>query len=224
MSPSSSLSPALLSFGGRAPAAVPSPPSGLIDAIDVSSAQSLDIGSLLDSFKPDHVIVKLYQTVELSGKGARYPIAQAQAARDRGCTVGGYVWLYAGIDGAKQVADALATAQRAGIELGERNPLWLDCELYEADGSSPGLNVISQAVKACQDQGVAVGIYTGKYWWRDQTGDSHAFAALPLWQANYDGNAILEAPGFGGWQSQAGHQWTSTPIDRSVFRAEFATP
>lgn len=184
----------------------------------------MNIGPLLSRYEPDHVITKLYQKVELQGIGARFSLAHANTARAVGCSVGGYGWLYAGIDGAKQVTDFLDTAAFADIPLGAHNPLWLDCETYEADGSNPGLNVISQAVAACRDRGIAVGIYTGKFWWRDHTGDSTAFKDLPLWQANYNGIQALEAPGFGGWTEQAGHQWIGAPIDRSVFRSEFASP
>lgn len=192
-----------------------------MSAIDVSSHQGLDIGPLLDRYQPEHVICKLYQPMELGGVGAEYPIAQAAAARAHGCTVGGYVWVYVGPDGRVQVANALATAARAQIELGPSNPLWLDCEDF-TDGSYPSLGVIRQAVAECQRRGLAVGIYTGSWWWSPRTGDSAEFSALPLWYASYDGRAMLGSPGFGGWTEAAGKQWTDEPVDRSVFRGRWA--
>jgi GH25 family lysozyme M1 (1,4-beta-N-acetylmuramidase) len=196
-----------------------------VSALDVSSNNGLNIAPLLDEFAPQHVIVKLYQTVEKDQGGplARFSIAQARMVREHGCTVGGYVWLYAGIDGAKQVADALDTAQKAGVALGERNPLWLDCEDY-TDKSYPSLAVIQQAINACDDHALVCGIYTGGWWWRPRTGNSQAFSDLPLWDANYDDPPGLGAPGYGGWQARSGHQYTSKPVDRSVFNSAYATP
>ena len=188
----------------------------------MSSHQGLNIGPLLTQYEPDHLITKLYQSVELGGNGARYSIAHAEAARRHGCTVGGYVWLYAGIDGAIQVADALETAQLAGINISLNNPLWLDCEDY-TDGTYPSLDTIRQAVDECHSRGTACGIYTGMWWWTDKAQDSHEFSYLPLWAAVYDGEATLIDPGFGGWTECAGHQYSGNPIDRSVFRAEFAS-
>lgn len=167
--------------------------------------------------------MKLYQKVELGGSGARFSVAQANTAQRKGCTTGGYVWLYAGIDGAKQVADAIDTASQAQLPLNERNPLWLDCEDY-TDNSYPSLAVIRQAVAECQRRGITVGIYTGGWWWKSRAANSQEFTALPLWAAVYDGNPALIAPGFGGWTEMAGHQWSGNPVDRSVFRADFATP
>src|SRR5205807_2463948 len=161
-----------------------------------------------------HVVVKLYQPVELGGNGAHYSFSQARTASLRGCTVGGYGWLYAGIDGARQVADFLDTATRAGIALGANNPLWLDCEDY-TDGSHPSLAVIRQAVQECARRGVACGIYSAAWWWVPRTGDSGEFSALPLWAAIYDQRPVLVDAGFGGWTTLAAKQWSGNPVDRS---------
>jgi hypothetical protein len=173
------------------------------------------------------VIVKLYQGVERDQAGplARYSVAQAKQARGYGCTVGGYGWLYAGIPADRQVAEFLDTGVKAGLHISERNPLWLDCEDYaDAQGhvSYPSLETIEQAVDACVRMSIPCGIYTAAWWWIPRTGNNEGFSGLPLWDAIYDGNPNLIAPKFGGWVEMAGHQWTSTPIDRSVFRARFA--
>ncbi len=183
----------------------------------MSSHQGLDIGPLIDQYKPDHLITKLYQSIEMGGDGAKYSIAHAQSARARGRTVGGYVWLYAGIDGAQQVNSALDTAAHAGIVFSPTNPLWLDCEDY-TDGTFPNLEIIRQAVEACESEGFPCGIYTGGWWWKPRTGNSTEFSHLPLWASIYDSSREMVAPGFGGWTALAGKQWSGSPIDRSVFR------
>lgn len=195
----------------------------LVTAIDTSSAQGLSIGGLIDLYKPQHVVVKLYQSIELSGNGAQFSVEQAKTAQQKGCSTSGYGWLYTNIDGARQVTSFLDTASKAQLPLGPTNPLWLDCEDY-TDGSYPSLSTISQAVQECERRGVFVGIYTGGPWWRKATGNSTQFSYLPLWLANYNGHTVLESPGFGGWTACAGHQWSGNPIDRSVFDARFATP
>ncbi len=191
-------------------------------AIDVSSAQGCAIGALIDTYAPQHVITKAYQSVELGGAGAHHTICQAEAARAHGCTVGAYVWLYGGIDGAKQVSDALAAVASAGIMLGPSNPLWLDCETY-TDGSYPSIEVIGQAVAECDQRGIACGIYTAAWFWQGELDEPAAFGNLPLWYAHYDGQPTLDPPGFGGWASAAGKQYAGSPVDRSVFRREFAS-
>lgn len=203
----------------------PPAPGALVEAIDCSSNNGLDIGGLIDDYAPAHVITKLYQSIELGGSGARYSIAQANTARGRGCTVSGYGWLYAGIGGARQANEFVATAGKAGIEFGPTNPLWLDCEDY-TDGSYPDLGVIRQAVEWCERTGIPCGIYTGGWWWKPRTGNSTEFSHLPLWSSNYVGHAGLVEPGYGGWtlDTLGGTQWSGNPVDRSTFKAEYATP
>lgn len=166
----------------------------------------------------------MYQSVELSGQGAQFSVEQAKTANEKGCSTSGYIWLYAGIDGARQVDDALVTASKAQLPLGPTNPIWLDCERYDADGSNPSLLIIRQAVAECQRRGVTIGIYTGKGWWTARVGNSTEFSALPLWDASYSIPQSLGNPGYGGWESRAGHQYQGSPVDRSIFDARFATP
>lgn len=215
------LNPGVYTFGAPPPAPAPTPtPARIVYALDVSSNQGLDIGALLDQHKPDHLIAKLYQRVELGGNGARFSIAHAQQARNRAMTQGGYGWLY-DFDGARQVGDFLATAEQAGIELGPTNPLWLDCEDYP-DSTYPSLDTIRQAVAECDRRGVPCGIYTGAWWWKPRTGNSAEFADRPLWASVYDQQAVMVDVDFGGWTKLAGKQWSGSPVDRSVFHSEYA--
>lgn len=190
----------------------------------MSSHQGLNIGPLIDQYQPDHVITKVYQSIELGGNGARYSIAQAKTAHDRGLSAGGYVWLYAGSGGAIQVDMALDTAARAGIAFGPTNPLWLDCEDY-TDNTYPSLAVIRAAVARCGQMSIPCGIYTGGWWWKPRTGNSTEFSHLPLWSSNYVNRPGLVEPGYGGWtlETLAGTQWQGSPIDRSTFKAGYAT-
>lgn len=212
----------------------------LITAIDVSSHQGTDIGPLIDRFQPAHVIVKLYLPQELGGTGAGdYTIPQAQTARERGCTLGGYVWGYADLDPARTIRHAKAVADAAGIVIDGsvigydsllQQPihgiLWLDIETYvdswTGDESIPDVDWISAAEAEANRLGVSMGIYTSPEMWRRATGDSFntEFRHLSLWAAQYTPPApdIDAYRPFGGWARCQGRQWTSTPIDQNVFR------
>lgn len=210
-----------------APIPAPTPPTGLVSAIDVSSHQGYDIGPLIEMYRPDHVITKLYQSIErVNGQSAiPYSIRQAETSRQYGCTTGGYGWLYAGYHGAVQVADFLDTASRAAIRFTPTNPLWLDCEDYESNGAKswPSVTIIQQAVSECEQLGVPCGIYTGGWWWVPRTGNTTQFSYLPLWASIYDFDPTMVNVAFGGWTVLAGKQWQGSPIDRSTFRAAFAS-
>lgn len=194
-------------------------------AIDVSSHQGSDIGSLIDQFQPSHVIVKLYLPQELGSNGAaQYTIPQARTARDKGCSLGGYVWGYADLDPTQTVRDAKALADLVDIEL----PLWLDIETYvdswTGDESIPDLAWIAAAEAEAARLEVPLGLYTSREMWRRCTGDGDdpSFNHLPLWAAQYSPPTpdIDDYAPFGGWAPIChGRQWTSTPIDQNVFRS-----
>lgn len=189
-------------------------PSRLVPAIDVSNAQKVDLAPYIRLGQAEHVVVKLYQTVEVAG-GRTHALAQMQSALSQGCSVGGYVWLYNSVPIRQQIGDAVSLAQAAGITL---PVLWLDIERY-TDGTMPTEAQIRDAVAACRDLGVKPGIYTGFYIWQGLGNPS--FPGVPLWSANYDGNPSLNTPSYGDMDLKA-HQWTSTApdgtgLDRSVF-------
>lgn len=182
----------------------------LVSAIDVSTAQPTDLTDLITRLGTQHVVVKLYQSVEVAG-GRDHAKAQIASAQANGCSIGGYVWLYASLDPASQVTDALSLAREAGVTL---PILWIDVEPYE-DGTCPQPQQILDALQAAADAGQLAGLYTGQWVW-DRLGDPEGFADTILWVANYDGNPSLSVGGFGGMRIK-GHQWTDVPVDCSVF-------
>jgi GH25 family lysozyme M1 (1,4-beta-N-acetylmuramidase) len=154
---------------------------------------------------------------------------QLEAAIAAGLEAQAYVYLYWSRDTAGEVRRALDGI--AGLPVSR---LWLDCE-DAARGLSPGAIVerIEAALAACGD--LPAGIYTGRWWWRAATGDSTAFAHLPLWHAEYRG-AIDSPPAlhdfhpYGGWQAPALWQFQGTTavcgfsVDLNVEFAPAAPP
>lgn len=184
-----------------------------MSAIDVSNHQAADLSAYLDEYHPAHVVVKLYQTIEVRG-GRAHAKQQLASAREHGCTVGGYLWLYASVAPRRQVEDALSLAAEAGVIL---PVLWLDVEPY-TDDSLPSVEQITQAVEVAQALGARPGIYTGAWVW-PRLGNPTRFAKLPLWTADYNGRADLDVPLYGGWEFASGHQYRGDPLDLNVFLA-----
>lgn len=195
----------------------------LIDALDVSSAQPQDLSALIEQYGPSHIVVKLYSAVEAARYQA-WTLAQAKSARDNGCTVGGYIWIYSSpVDPRHTVQSALDLADQAGIAL----PIaWLDAETY-TDGSYPTIDTLEAAADEVQRLGLKPGVYTGGWFWKGHLGNTPRLGDLPLWSSQYDDVASLDnVTLYGGWTRErvGGKQWSGSPVDRSVFRAEFATP
>jgi GH25 family lysozyme M1 (1,4-beta-N-acetylmuramidase) len=186
----------------------------LVQAIDVASYQPTNLAPFIQQFGVRHVIVKMYQRIEGENyrQHARMQIASAQA---NGCTVGGYLWLYANVSAEQQVADALALAEETGARL---PLLWLDIEHYPTDHSMPNISQIHAAIAACERQGVMPGIYTGYYIWQEL--GFPRLPGVPLWSANYNGREDLNIPAYGDMLLVA-HQFTSSPLDRSVIDLGF---
>lgn len=217
-----------------------------IAAIDVSSHQGSDINHLIDQFQPAHVIVKLYLPQELGGTGAdEYTWPQAQTAKYRGCTLGGYVWGYADLDPAQTIRDAKAVADAVGIVIDGsiigydsllqqliHGILWLDIETYvdtwTGDESIPDVLWIAAAEAEAVRLGVVMGMYTSREMWRRCTGDGDdpSFAHLRQWAAQYSPPtaSLDDYRPFGGQTECYGRQWTSTPIDQNVFREAAGDP
>lgn len=183
--------------------------AGLVTGIDVSNAQPKDLTALIAKVGAQHVVVKLYQTIEVRG-GRDHAKAQIASAQANGCSVGGYVWLYSSISPTQQVNDALSLAAEAGIVL---PVLWIDVEAY-TDGTCPSAAQVREALDAARAAGQRVGIYTGLYVWRDKLG-SAGFNDELLWSANYNGVPDLAStPAYGGMTVVA-HQYNDVAPDRS---------
>ncbi len=107
-------------------------------------------------------------------------------------------------------------AALAGLSGHSPRLIWLD---EEQDGLawhiSLTVNAIASSAAAVLLAGYRVGIYTGKWWWEDETGDSKDFAHLPLWDADYDGKQHTEVSWepYGGWTERAIKQFAGSQPD-----------
>lgn len=212
-------------FPDPAPTPTPLPsPVRMLLVLDVSSNNGMDITSLLDRYKPDAVVVKAYQSIELGGRGTAFTVAQARTARDRGLGVAFYPWLYAGIEGGRQVDDAMQGVKAAG---GQGSALLLDCETY-TDGSNPDRAVVLAAKAEARNVAPIVGGYTG-LWWIDgyypggQAGWAQDMGDVWHWLSQYDGVRTLEStrlPAGVPFERLGGKQFTGSPVDLSIFRAD----
>jgi hypothetical protein len=182
-----------------------------VEAIDVSSHQPTDLTNLINQFNPHHVVVKLYQSVEQPSPA--HSRAQLNSALDNGCTIGGYYWLYTGIDIEQQVNDALQILAHPPV-------LWIDVEKY-TDGSLPTLDEVIRSIEYIESLNIRPGIYTAKWVW-DILDNPQELSSDLLWYADWSNPPSLDlAVPFGGWRQAAGHQYTSTPVDRSIFDKQY---
>jgi hypothetical protein len=208
----------------KAEADAPAPPVRMLSAIDVSSNNGMDIGPLIDRYDPDVVIIKAYQSVELGATGFRYTVAQTHTARDRGKDVAFYGWLYANIDGGRQMESAHKSVALAGED---GAPLYVDLETY-TDGSSPSRTVCLQARDALPNYTPIPGHYTG-LWWIDgyYAGGQAQFTADWMetwgWYSQYDGKPDLAStnlPYAFPPRKLGGKQYRGSPVDLSTFRSD----
>lgn len=187
----------------------------LVSGIDVSNHQDRDLTSLIRTLGARHVVVKLYLGLETPPQD--HSRDQLTSARANGCTAGGYFWLYATEPAADQVKDIADSFDLSAIPV-----LWIDVERYPADQTIPGEVHIASALDECDRLGITAGIYTSQSEW-GRIGSPSTFKDRPLWTAFYSTPpeaALDTTPLYGGWTRDMcwGHQWTSTPIDRDVFR------
>lgn len=189
-------------------------------AIDVSSAQPKNLTVIIQQYKPEQVVVKLYLPWEIIPQS--YSKAQIASARANGCPVGGYVWCYHDADPVATVNSALDLAEEAELKL---SILWLDCETYEIGGvvADPGPDVgwLQAAFAACQFRGVQPGVYSGNWWLTDYLKDPDILAGIPLWLAEYNDVPDLESVHLlSGLVAEqlCGHQYSAQEIDLDVFR------
>lgn len=127
---------------------------------------------------------------------------QAGVARSLGVEVQAYVYLYFAANPAERVRRDLPLLREIGA-----TRYWLDAEDVVAGMRQDAyVQDLHSAVAAAG--AIPTGIYTARWWWVPYTGNSTAFAHLPLWTAQYDGKADLSAVMlYGGWKSAAMKQY-----------------
>jgi len=98
--------------------------------------------------------------------------------------------------------------------------VWLDCEIDATaigftDAVTPTqasrVAEIRECVRLVEAAGLQAGIYSGAWWWPENTGNSTEFAHLPLWHAAYFLDGVkVRSVNYGGWTECAINQWTSS--------------
>lgn len=149
-------------------------------------------------------------------------IQQLLTCRDAGMETEGYLWRYWYGAPAAEVRAALAVIADRPVKR-----LWLDCEERSPFTPAKTVEYIREGVEACEAAGMPTGIYTRKAWWEANTGNSDAFAHLPLWDSEPDRQPTLDGfTPYGGWTARAGKQYKFDAVlcgkvaDFNVFRAE----
>lgn len=140
-----------------------------------------------------------------------------------------YVWFSGG---EQFVRDRTAWACRELSAFPTVSMLWLDCEQSSEDDppfdhvNEPTTKIIAAAVETVTVRGLSTGIYTAQWWWVPGADNSTAFAHLPLWSADYDGDPTLTPAGYGGWAHPTVKQYQGTStlagvsgIDLNVYEA-----
>ncbi len=149
---------------------------------------SVDVSVWSRTISPDEV--KCWQRegirhVIVGTQHRRTARQQAEQVLRGGLLLDAYVYLYWNRSVATQVAEALSIMHDLPI-----GTLWLDVE-EPAPGITPAqmIPLLQDAEAACGQ--TRCGIYTSPGWWRGETGNSAAFAHLPLWYAYWDDRAHL---------------------------------
>ena len=110
--------------------------------------------------------------------------------------------------------DAINVAKAFNIPM-----VWLDAEGDDVvtghivPGVTPGMRIarLHECVDLVQLAGLAVGIYTGGWFWPPYMNNTTEFSHLPLWHSAYptNGQPITEVA-YGGWEKVSIHQYTSS--------------
>lgn len=193
-------------------------PPGLVKGIDVASYQPTDLSGLIAKAGAGHVVVRMYQSTSEGARLQEHSRQQVASVLANGCSVGGYCWLYAAGDPARQVQESLDLAASIGIVL---PVLWLDIEKY-TDGSCPNADQVMAALNYGRSLGQRMGVYTGLYIWRAQLGGVD-FSGELLWAAAYNGIPDLSTPSYGG-MTVVGHQYNDVAGDGSSLDVDVFDP
>jgi hypothetical protein len=190
-----------------------------VEGIDVASYQTRDLAQYFERFPQiEHVVARFYVPGERPPQ--QHSIDQVKSALRWGKTVSAYIWLYpSGISPEFSVQAALELRDRLSLKL---PMLWLDCETY--DGVPVSWEFTRRAIGECKRLRQRCGIYTGK-WFIDQYWGGQGFPEIPLWLAHY-GYSAGQVPSNAcpPWTDWVGHQFTSDPLDRNVFKEWVTVP
>lgn len=132
--------------------------------------------------------------------------SQLMAFSDNGMKIEAYAWITHPLN---TLLLERALTVIAGLPV---TRLWLDAEA-DTNGRTPAGVVadINGAVEYCQKvrPDLALGIYTGAWWWTPRTGNSQETWGLPLWLANYrdTDNPLAESEIPGGWTRESTAIW-----------------
>lgn len=199
----------------------------VLRAIDVSSAQPRDLSAIIAEHNPDLVIVKHYQPEEHFGAGwtpsmtQQWTLDQVASVKACGKVPLAYFWLYADLDPRRAVGNTLELMAKGGVDILFDAP---DVETYGAAQSIPGEHVIAPALDELDKNGAGDSpIYSSSEMWR-RIGSPMTFKGRKSWGAGGDRyntggewpESLDDAPRFGGLEP-IGHQFTSVPLDRSIF-------
>ena len=173
----------------------------MIKGIDVSDYQGTDFSTK----GLDFVIVKATE-----GRSYVNPkqSAQAKRARDAGCVVGFYHFLWPGNIQAQAEYFVQKCASREG------DLLFVDWENTSSGTRASGKekDAFIRAVQRLRGTTHRVGLYCNRDFWLNH--DTTSFAGDALWIADYNGK-----PGHPGIKAHwLFHQYTNTPIDTNVAR------
>jgi hypothetical protein len=143
------------------------------------------------------------------GGAGQWARQQAASALAHGLIVDAYIYLYLAKAPGTQTRIAMGTLK--GLPIGR---WWLDAEDMESPELSPQQRVSYLA--ACADivaeAGGRAGIYTGRWWWVPNTGDSRWLMHLPLWNAWFDGDPDTDGLPYGGWTDSLIEQYQGTTV------------
>lgn len=185
--------------------------------VDVSNYVPADLSALIAQEHPDAIIVRCKLRAEWRIKDG-IDAAQIQSAQAHGLAAGLYVWCYGSSDPGDTVQQAISLAQANGIALNGVHPaagvLWLDCE---DPNDPPNIGWVKSALQWAKNLQVSAGIYTSRGWWAAHIhGDERPFVDIPLWLADYNGDASLDGQLPPAWDFMVGHQYQENP-DLSIF-------
>jgi GH25 family lysozyme M1 (1,4-beta-N-acetylmuramidase) len=192
----------------------------LIKTVDVSSHQTPSLTSLAQWVAQGCQLlwVHSYHSGEKAGLEATTR-AWIGVARQAEVWCLPYVWLFRSLDPARQTREAIELFRESDMP---PKLIALDCETYGVAGTfdpGPTAEQILTAAETAREMGVEVVLYSGNWWLVDMQGNPEILRGVPAWIANYSIPPTLNVPA-PDWVNVIGHQYTSTPVDWSVFDLE----